>query len=89
MNARLDSAPLGAAVRISHIDWERLTDDEGRRLREFGLMEGAEVTPLHRGSLFSRDPLALTIGRMRVIIRNRQAAAIAVEPAEAPEGTGA
>jgi ferrous iron transport protein A len=85
MTDRLDSARLGVAVRISRIDWDRLTDDEGRRLREFGLMEGVEVTPLHRGSLFSRDPLALEVGRMRVIIRNRQAATIAVEPASANE----
>ena len=85
MTDRLDSARLGVAVRISRIDWDRLTDDEGRRLREFGLMEGVEVTPLHRGSLFSRDPLALEVGRMRVIIRNQQAATIAVEPASASE----
>jgi ferrous iron transport protein A len=43
-------------------------------------MEGCEVTPLHRGSIFSRDPLALTIGRMKVIIRAKQAAVITVEP---------
>ena len=43
-------------------------------------MEGIEVTPLHRGSLFSRDPLALAIGRMQVIIRARQAAMIEVAP---------
>ena len=81
MNAKLDSAPLGVAVRISRIDWDQMSQDEGRRLREFGLMEGIDVTPLHRGSLFSRDPLALTIGRMKVIIRSKQAAAIEVEPA--------
>lgn len=81
MNPRLDSAPLGVAVRISRIDWDRLSHDEGRRLREFGVMEGVEVTPLHRGSLFSRDPLALSIGRMQVIIRNAQAAVIEVVPA--------
>lgn len=57
--------------------------DEGRRLREFGLMEGVTVTPLHRGSIISRDPLALSIGRMRVIIRSRQASLISVEPASA------
>jgi ferrous iron transport protein A len=79
MNALLDSAPLGVAVRISGIDWTAMSDDEGRRLREFGLMEGVEITPLHRGSIFSRDPLALSIGRMRVIIRARQAAMIRVE----------
>ncbi len=78
MNPKLDSAQLGVAVRISHIDWDQMSHDEGRRLREFGLMEGIEVTPLHRGSLFSRDPLALAIGRMQVIIRARQAAMIEV-----------
>ena len=76
----LDSAPLGVAVRIARIDWGAMSQDEGRRLREFGLMEGCEVTPRHRGSIFSRDPLALTIGRMQVIIRSRQAAAIEIEP---------
>ena len=79
MNPRLDSAPLGVAVRISRIDWDAMSQDEGRRLREFGLLEGCEITPRHRGSIFSRDPLALTIGRMKVIIRSSQAAAIAVE----------
>jgi ferrous iron transport protein A len=78
MNSMLDSAPLGVAVLISRIDWDAMSHDEGRRLREFGLMEGIEVTPLHRGSLFSRDPLALAIGRMQVIIRARQAAMIEV-----------
>lgn len=78
MKPRLDSAPLGVAVRISRIDWDAMSQDEGRRLREFGLMEGIEVTPLHRGSLFSRDPLALAVGRMQVIIRARQAAMIEV-----------
>lgn len=77
----LDRAPLGVAVRIARIDWNAMSADEGRRLREFGLMEGCEITPYHRGSIFSRDPLALTIGRMKVIIRSSQAAAIEVEPA--------
>lgn len=81
MTALLDKTPLGARVRIAHIDWNAMTEDEGRRLREFGLLEGCEVTPLHRGSIFSRDPLALTVGRMKLIIRARQAAAIEVEPA--------
>jgi ferrous iron transport protein A len=80
MNTKLDSAPLGVAVRISRIDWDAMSHDEGRRLREFGLMEGINVTPLHRGSLFSRDPLALAVGRMQVIIRARQAAMIEVAP---------
>ena len=86
MTALLDKAPLGVAVRIARIDWTAMTDDEGRRLREFGLMEGCEVTPRHRGSIFSRDPLALTIGRMQVIIRAKQAAVIEVEDIVSQEG---
>lgn len=81
MTDRLDRATLGRNVRITHIHWDRLSEEEGRRLREFGLSEGVMVTPSHRGSIFSRDPLALTIGRMQVIIRAAQAAAIDVEPA--------
>src|SRR3546814_8553255 len=83
MTAKLESSPRGTAVRIARIDWDVLSHDEGRRLREFGLLEGVVVKPLHRGSLFSREPLALGIGRMQVIIRGRQAAAIEVEPAAA------
>lgn len=81
MTAKLDSSPLGVAVRIARIDWGAMSQDEGRRLREFGLFEGCEITPRHRGSIFSHDPLALTVGRMQVIIRARQAAVIDVEPA--------
>lgn len=84
MYDRLDSAALGARVRIARIDWDALSPDEGRRLREFGLMEGVEVEPLHRGSLFSRDPLALVVGRMQVVIRARQAAAIHIDPITDP-----
>ena len=86
MIALLDKAPLGVAVRIARIDWNAMSQDEGRRLREFGLMEGCEVTPRHRGSIFSRDPLALTIGRMQVIIRAKQAAAIEVEAVSGEAG---
>ncbi|MDR6833268.1 MULTISPECIES: FeoA family protein [unclassified Sphingopyxis] len=86
MTALLDKTPLGVTVRITRIDWNAMSEDEGRRLREFGLLEGCEVTPHHRGSIFSRDPLALTIGRMKVIIRSSQAAAIAVEDIVGQEG---
>lgn len=83
MTDHLDSAPLGLRVRIAHIDWQGMSADEGRRLREFGMMEGVEVVPLHRGSIFSRDPLSLSVGRMQVVIRSAQALAIQVEPATA------
>ena len=79
----LDRLPLGRAARIIAIDWDVLDADEGRRLRELGLLDGIELTALHRGGLFWRDPLAVAIGRMRIAIRARHAAAIRVELIEA------
>lgn len=81
MIVSLDTAPLGQNFRITHIDWDQLSLEEGRRLREFGLATDVVIMPTHRGSLFSRDPMALTVGRMQIIIRALQAAAIEVEPA--------
>lgn len=78
METTLDRLPLGRAARIIAIDWDQLDVAEGRRLRELGLMDGVELTALHRGGLFWRDPLAVAIGRMRIAIRARHAAAIRV-----------
>jgi ferrous iron transport protein A len=78
METTLDRLPLGRPARITAIDWTLLDADEGRRLRELGLLDGIELTALHRGGLFWRDPLAVAIGRMRVAIRARHAAAIRV-----------
>ncbi len=75
----LDTLPLGTRAIILNIDWHRLGEAEGRRLRELGLIEGADVEPLYRGSLFSRDPLAIRVGRMDVIVRHAHAAIIDVE----------
>lgn len=76
MDATLDHLALGRTARITHIAWDRLRPDEGRRLRELGIVEDVEVQAMHRGSLFSRDPLVVGVGRMRIVIRARQAAAI-------------
>lgn len=78
MEMTLDQLPLGRAARIVAINWGSLDVAEGRRLRELGLMDGAELTALHRGGLFWRDPLAVAIGRTRIAIRARHAAAITV-----------
>ena len=79
METTLDRLPLGCTARITAIAWEALDANEGRRLRELGLYAGTELTALHRGGLFWRDPLAIAIGRMRIAIRARHAAAIRVE----------
>ncbi len=76
----LDRLAIGQTARIVAVEWDALLPAEARRLREFGLDCGVEVTPLHRGSLFSRDPLAVLIGAMRVVLRSEHAACFAVEP---------
>lgn len=74
----LDILPIGTRATIHSIDWSTLGEAEGRRLRELGLIEGADVEPLYRGSLFSKDPLAVRVGRMDVIVRLAHAAKISV-----------
>ncbi|MEQ1725437.1 MAG: FeoA family protein [Sphingopyxis sp.] len=76
----LDRLGLGRPARIIAVDWAALVPAEARRLREFGLNVGVEVEALHRGSLFSRDPLAVRVGRMRVMLRAAHAAAFMLEP---------
>jgi ferrous iron transport protein A len=75
---RLDQLPFNAPARIAAIEWEKVSDKEGRRLRELGFDVGMGVEALHAG-LFGRDPLACKIGRMTVAIRRAHAAAISVE----------
>jgi ferrous iron transport protein A len=75
----LDLLPLGQRARIVAVDWPRLADDEGQRLRALGIEEGAEVAVAHRGIFGARDPLAIVIGRMTVALRRAHARAMAVE----------
>ena len=77
----LDTLPLGTAARITAIDWTAIADSEGHRLRALGLDTGAMVEPLHRGTLFGRDPVAVRVGRMTVALRRKVALAIECEAA--------
>lgn len=77
----LDVLPVGSSARVSRIQWNLVPDAEAARLRDLGLFEGVEVEALHRGALFFRDPLAVRVGRMRVVMRAAHAAAIGIEPA--------
>lgn len=78
---RLDQLPLRRVAHILSIDWGALGASEARRLRELGFDEGVRIEALHRGSLFSRDPIAIRVGRMTVAIRRAVAAAVSVSPA--------
>ncbi|MEO0032840.1 MAG: hypothetical protein RIS94_2598 [Pseudomonadota bacterium] len=75
----LDQIPLGAPARITAIDWDALVPEEAQRLRALGLDEGARVTLAYRGVFFTRDPLAVEIGRMTVALRRVHARAMTVE----------
>jgi ferrous iron transport protein A len=76
----LADLPFQHEATISSIDWQSLSERDGRRLRELGFDEGVAVEPLHGAGLVARDPLAVRIGRMTVAIRRAHAAAISVEP---------
>ena len=77
----LDQLPLGQAAVVTGVDRDALGEVAARRLRAMGLDVGASVELLHRGVLWSRDPLAIRLGRMTLGLRSVQAAAISVEPA--------
>lgn len=76
--ATLESLSLRTRAVVATIDWPRLSEPEGRRLRELGFDEGVTVEVLHRATL-GGGPLACRIGRMTVALRRSVAAAIAVE----------
>lgn len=75
----LDQLPLGQAAVVTGVDKDALGEVAARRLRAMGLDVGASVELLHRGVLWSRDPLAIRLGRMTLGLRSVQAAAISVE----------
>lgn len=75
---RLTDLPLRQAAYVDLIDWNALSPDDGQRLREFGVCEGASVEALHHGGLWGRGPIACKVGRMTIAMRRNHAAAITV-----------
>ena len=75
----LDGLGVGVKARIIDIDWEKLGEVEGRRLRNFGFDQDVVVELLHLGP-FGRDPIAIRVGRMTVAIRRKHAAAVRAQP---------
>lgn len=76
----LDQLPVGMSARIARVDWDALVPEEAQRLRALGLDEGARVKLAYRGVFWTRDPLAVEVGRMTVALRRVHARAMAVEP---------
>jgi ferrous iron transport protein A len=78
----LDQLRLRQQARITAIAWDRLSPDEGQRLRSLGIEVDELVEKQHQGMLLFRDPIAVTIGRMQIALRRTHAAAIEVEVVE-------
>ena len=56
-----------------------LAGEEAQRLRAMGIDAGAKVVVEHRGVFGTRDPLAVSVGRMTVALRRVHARAMTVE----------
>jgi len=84
----LTSLPRNTPAYVDAVDWSAMSDSDGKRLREFGLCEGARIELIQRGGLLSwllslvgitgRGAHACRIGRMIVAMRARHAHAIRV-----------
>lgn len=75
----LDLLPLGQPARIVAVDWACLVAEEAQRLQALGVDSGAKISIAHRGIFGTRDPIALSVGRMTVALRRAHARAIEVE----------
>ncbi len=73
-------APNEQAV-VTHVDWDALVVEEGKRLRALGIDEGATVFVAYRGVFGGRDPVAVVVGTMTIAVRRAHAAAISIDPA--------
>tara|TARA_R110000772_G_scaffold133924_2_gene242366 strand:+ start:447 stop:713 length:267 start_codon:yes stop_codon:yes gene_type:complete len=74
----LDRLPMRQPAKISAIDWESMSENEGARLRALGIDEGVSVEKLHKGMFGFNDPIALKVGRMMIALRKSHASAISV-----------
>lgn len=85
----LDELPVGHEARIASVDWAALVPEEAQRLRALGFDAGAKVKLAYRGVFFTRDPLAIEIGRMTVALRRVHARAMQVAGQDAGNGGAA
>ncbi len=77
----LEQLDNGLEATIIAVDWSLLEPGEGKRLRALGFDEGVRVSVVHRGVFGTRDPLAVSVGRMTIALRRVHARAMQVEPA--------
>jgi len=73
----LRTAQVNTKLRICSID---AMGELGRRIRDMGLIPGAEVTVVGKAPL--KDPVALRLRDFTLTLRNSEADHIVVEPVE-------
>ncbi|MCW2348912.1 ferrous iron transport protein A [Sphingobium sp. B1D7B] len=86
---RLTSLEPNRPAYVDSVDWNAISEMDGRRLRELGLHEGASVELLHRAGFTGRGAHACRIGRMIVAMRAAHADAIHVRTAADAGGAAA
>ena len=74
----LRKAELGRLLRIQTIEAQ---GELGRRIRDMGLIPGAEITVVGQAPL--KDPVALRLRDFTLTLRNNEASHILVETVEA------
>ncbi|WP_417622800.1 FeoA family protein [Parasphingorhabdus sp.] len=80
ISTTLDQLPLKQNAEVVAIDWNAISETEGRRLRALGIDEGVAVEKLHKGMFGLNDPIALKVGRMMIAVRKAHAQVISVQP---------
>jgi len=75
MSISLRFLPVGRKARITAV---KADGELGRRIRDMGLVTGAEVEVIGRAPL--RDPVALRLPGFTLSLRNNEADFILVEP---------
>jgi len=78
ISTTLDRLSLRQTAEVVAIDWESISETEGRRLRALGIDAGVSVEKLHKGMFGLNDPIALKVGRMMIAVRKSHAQAISV-----------
>ena len=75
----LDTASIGDALTVEHVDAPQAAPEWGRWLEEIGFIEGERVTLMAR-ALPGGDPLVIRIGQSTFALRRAEAACVRVIP---------
>ncbi len=78
MHLILANMKPGESGHVAAIAWDRIPFRERRRLRELGLIEGANIELLDRDNVSRSDPIAVRIGVGTVIIDRAYATAVGI-----------